>query len=611
MASRLSWLTPHARRPSRAALTAAARIISEQSEQEQSAYRSRLIPDEQEWQREVWGFYDSLGMFRNAVTWKSDMLSRVRLKAARKDPGQDEPEILADGPAAEIMSELSTGLQATILANLAVYLAVPGEGYLIGETIDGVNRWQARSVDEVRYRATGNSRMGGPDAESPFEIIDERTGGNTVVWRHLVADSLVVRVWRPHKRYFHLADSNARSARATMRELELANRHIQAMYMSRLASAGAFLLPSEVTFPVRPEFADAPDPFMLEWIEIAAQAIKTPGSAAAMVPMPMRMPGEYLDKAKYVDFTSKLDEKIIEKRSAAVQQLAVDLDVPPQSLLGHSETNHWTAWLVEESGFKVYLAPDVELICNALTTGFLVPRLLAAGESVENIVAWYDASEITLRPDRSANSVLLYDRGEATGDALRRETGLDVPDKPTDDELTQIILKKIALAGGANSLVALEALTGKKIDMPAPAAQPGDQPAGPQDEPAPVDGPPPGPGDPGEGKPGKQPKAPGEPPIKEPSLAVEVSQLLRQAGLQHALRINGMGATTLLHPLECGEHLMSCPVTTATWGNAIRAHPGSPGVYACWLSPHGVPELGQKLADSDTKTMLPTLSVVG
>lgn len=252
-----------------------------------------------------------------------------------------------------------------------------------------------------------------------------------------------------------------------------------------------------------------------------------------------------------------------------------------------------TAWLVEETGFKVYLAPDCELICHALTEGYLIPRLVAAGEPTEGMVVWYDASEIILRPDRSSNAVLAYDRGEITGEGLRRETGMDESDAPTDDELTKIILRKIALLGGADSLAALKELTGVEVDVPAPVAQ------------VPVDAPE------VTGAPVPAPEKNGPPelkPVPDAPKKAAAAELDRQGALDHAIRVSLHG-WQLLHPPECARHLMSCPVTYATW-KPMQATPGTSGVYQCWLGPSGEAKIGKRLADADVVGMLPTLDAL-
>ena len=419
--------------PARAqrSLAAAAINITDRQRNEPSSRTIQSLP----WQMEAWDFYDDLGEFRFGVTWKSEMMSRIRLRAALLAPDSDEPDIQEQGTAVDLVADLAGGIggQSELISTLSVFLSVPGEGYLIGEEKSkGRNRWQARSIDEVQYQA-GKYKVLADDGSQK--------------WRELPNNYLVWRVYRPHKRFRAIADSPARAARKAMRELELVNRHIQASYLSRLASAGVLILPEEITFPVREEFEDAADPFVREWVEIASEAIKTPGTAAAIVPIPMRLPAEVIDKIKHIDFTLKMDEKIIEKRESVIKRLATQLDLPAEILLGMGDLNHWSAWQLEESAVKTHIIPDMEVIAYALTDGYLRPRLKAAGmpdAEAERWVIWYDASEITLRPDRSEGARDAYDRNELSGQAYRREIGFDEDDAPNAQELQDQILKKLA-----------------------------------------------------------------------------------------------------------------------------------------------------------------------
>jgi len=524
-----------------------------------------------EWQREVWDFYDNLGEFRQGITWKSNMLSRVRLRAARIDPKQDEPAIVDTGLAHDIVRELGGGVggQTQLMSDLAVYLDVPGECYLIGETRAETNEWVVRSMEEVRAQ------------HRIYEV-----QGDDGKWRTLSSNSMVVRVWRPHKRKHSIADAPSRAARGLMRELELLNRKIQAQYLSRLASAGIVMFPDEITFPVRPEFADAPDPFVAEWMEIAAEAIATPGSAASVVPIPMKMPGEYIDKVKHIDFTLKLDDKLVEKRDSALARLAVALDMPTEALLGTGNTNHWTAWLIDEQGVKVHIAPDAEVVCHSLTVGYLHPRLKAEGEDPAEWVVWYDASELVIRPDRSEDAKEVYDRLELSGSALRRETGFEEADRPTDEELHEIILKKAALQP-VNTFAAMVEL-GFDVEAETSPNEPRPEEQTPPEQQKPVE---PGP-----------PVQP-EPPPPRPTADV-TRALVRQAGLMHAMRIEHDGTWSLLHPRDCTDHLFSCPVTHATWRPTVDVRPGGSGVYQCWLNAHGQPIIGERVVNGTVRDML-------
>lgn len=560
-----------------AALTAAAQPVT--------SPRTELIRNTDAWQEEAWGYHDTLGEFRYAVDWEAKRLSRVRLYAAKLEPGQDEPQRAEAGTAVELMTSMAGGVagQAAIMNGLGTQLSVPGEGYVIVESVDGVEQWSVRSTDEVRV------------ARGRYEVIDETAVNGGMNWRPLAPDSLrPLRVWRPNKRYHHIADSPARAARSTMRELELVNRHIVAQYLSRLASAGVVIFPDEITFPVREEFADAPDPFMAEWIENARAAISEPGTASAVIPMPIRMPGEWIDKVKHVDFTLKIDEKVIEKRDSAIKRLASQLNVPAEALLGMSDLNHWNAWISDENSLKVDVAPDAELICQALTTGYLQPRLKASGvEGYAQWVVWYDMSELTLRPDHSDDAVLLYDRMEINGAALRRETGFDEADKPTNEELKEQALKVIikTLPSGAGS--ALSQITGERVTItPVAAAAPGKT-AAPEVEPEPA----------------PEDRSPPDPDAaREAAAAARNERMRQQSQAMHAVRFATGRAPDLLHPALCAQHAYSCPFTHAAVKLAALPRPGMSGTYEARISPFGQLVIGQRSPYLDTSLFLTTAS---
>lgn len=564
---------------------------------------TKFLRRTEHWQAEVWKFHESLGEFNYGVWWLGNMLSRVRLRAARLQPDTDEPEIVNTGAAADLMMRLGGGVagQAQIMRRLAVQLSLPGEGYLVGETVGKLERWQVRSVDEIRVQG------------KTYEVIDEDSVTTGQEWRPLADDHHVVRVWRPHDRYYHLADSPARSALETLRELELVNRKIASEYLSRLASAGVLLIPDELNFPVREEFAEDPNPLMSEWVEISAQAIANPGTASAVVPIPLVGPAEVLDKVKHVDFTLRIDDKIIEKRDSAIRRLATKLDMPAEVLTGMGDVNHWSAWQLEEGALKTHIAPVAELICDSLTRGYLQPRLELSGEDPAAWVVWYDMSELALRPDRSGNATQAYDRMEISGAALRRELGFSEDDKPKDDELTEQALKVIihTLPSGAAS--ALAQLTGREVPQIVPVApqDPGTAEAVQQG-----DTPPPEPSDGGDAAParGTRPDSPpdgdgqGPPGTRDtpPPEAARAQLLVQQARTQHMLRVGAAGRWDLLHPGVCHRHEYSCPFTHAAATADPSVHPGSSGTYLCHLDTFGRLALDGRSPYADTTAMIST-----
>lgn len=454
------------------------------------------------WQTEAWDFYHAMGEFWFGTEWLANACSRVRLVAAVKRSAGDEPDILdsdddqlspADRMAIDVNDELAGGVggRSMMLKALATQLSIPGEGYVVGEQRPtstgelGPSVWSVKSTNEIRRREftsqrespLGKSLNGQPAAilpiqprrPSPFEIQVEESR-----WRPLEDESMVCRVWQPDQQLSWRACSAALPALPILREIDLLNRRIIAELVSRIAMNGLLAIPDEATFPVRAEFKDAADPFIAELIDTASKAIKTPGSAAATIPMPIRAPAAMIEKIRHIPFTTPLDPKLFDARDRAIKRLAATLNVPQEVVLGIADVSHWTAWQIDESAVKMHIAPLVEVICHGLTIGYLRPRLEAAGMApgdVDRYVIWYDASELTTKPDLSIAAKDAHDRGVISDTAYRRESGLsedDAPDFNADDGLKRQVLVALALQGDKQAIAVLWPDLEEKLAPPTP-----------------------------------------------------------------------------------------------------------------------------------------------
>lgn len=449
-----------------------------------------LVIQTTEWQAEAWNYYRSLGELHFAVhDWLGSCMSRVRLIAAVVRPGED-PSPVVDGPVAQLVSNFAGGIggQAEVMERFAVQLSIPGESYCVGEDdpMTGVRKWRVCSSDEVRIKSRGILDVVSGRRKNKYEIMIDQNE-----WRDLAAESLVFRVWKPDDQYAWKASSACESAIPIMREVDYYNRYIIAVLLSRLALNGIFLIPQEVEFPVNERYKDAADPFVAELLDIATKSIANPGSASAALPMPIRVPAQYIEMFKHLTFDTIMHEDVLENRMQALKRLATALNIPAEILLGVADMNHWGQWQLEESSIKTYISPLAEIICSGITEGFLWPMLAAAGTGTTapdggQYVIWYDTSNLSQQPDRTGTATSLYDRGELSGEALRREAGFEEADAPSADELKNMILKRIALGAGAESLKAAAKLTGDdSLNPPEPAAgsggpvPPGSEPAGP------------------------------------------------------------------------------------------------------------------------------------
>lgn len=412
-----------------------------------SEWRSSGIFGNRSWQHEAWNFRRTLGEFHQAIDWQSRAMSRMRLLAAEIIPGGDEPEPLTEGPAAQMMQDFCGGPpgHSAFLRAITPQLLIPGEGWLIAERDDprlplSLADWGVYSTDCIQA-------LGGA-----FRV---RVGESA--WRELAPDNLPIRIYESDPQCPWLATSSAEAAVPIMRRISLIDSRIVAMMVSRLAMNGLLLIPQEGTFSVPEQYRQAPDPFVSMLLDIASRNIANPGQASAGIPIPVRFTSELIDKWKILKADDPLDEWLLKERQDELGRLGDTLNIARERVSGGmGQQNHWGSFQASEEEIRTTFAPTMETICGAVTKSYLQPALAAAGldrlgPHGGKIIAWYDASELTSRPDKSAPAQALYDRMEISGTALRRESGFDESDAPTPEELVPMVWKKVA---GSDTLAA-------------------------------------------------------------------------------------------------------------------------------------------------------------
>jgi hypothetical protein len=427
-----------------------------------------------DWQNEAWSFYDGPDgeALKFGVNWMANLLSQARLRAARIITGDTEPEVLDDGPAADAVEELAGGIggQSQLLWSFTVQLSVPGLGYLVGSegladlTHLGSN-WGVISSDVIRLKSPAT-----PVSAPVYELqYDEGQ------WAILPPDqTMVVKFWRPHPRWFWRPDSPAHAAIGPLRELRRINQYIDATLVSRVAGAGLLVFPQEATFPTAP--APTPGspnsgqhPFVTEVMQVMMRAVQNPGTAEQIVPIPVEVPAEHVDKFKLLNWSTDLSDRSLDMRISAQRRVATALDIPAEIILGMGDTSHWNAWQIEESAISVHARPMLELLTADLTRGYLHPVLEAQGVDTEGIVIWADTSDLVVRPDKTKHTLDLYDRGEIGGDSVRRTLGFAESDMPTDEELASWAYKKL-LSNAQLAPAAMEGL-GLKLEVIDPVSE--------------------------------------------------------------------------------------------------------------------------------------------
>lgn len=409
------------------------------------------------WQNDAWDYYDTIGELRFGISWISNAMSRVNLVAARPPRAAgDEPMFIdledegiteAERRAAEIVNMIADGAsgQGQMLASFGIHLSVAGIAYLVVEPpledmiSDSFDTWQVLSSEQIREAQTG------------IEIrIAERE------WRPVHPNAVIVKVWRQHPRRSWEPDAPTHGVLSVLNEIDLLSKHIQASAQSRLAGAGLLAIPAEAVFPdgqgaqssqnLDPDNDDTTPPqdnFVDSLVEAMTVPLTDRGSAASVVPLVIKVPGELVDKIKHISFSTPFDAQAKELLDNAIRRLALGMDIPPEILTGTSAMNHWGAWQVAEEAITLHIEPLTETVVHALTIGFLRAVLVAEGYEPDAAVVWYDTSDLRTRPDKSASAIEAYDRNELSATALLRELGLSVEDAPDEDEKRERILLSV------------------------------------------------------------------------------------------------------------------------------------------------------------------------
>lgn len=389
----------------------------------------------QGWQAEAWKYYDTVGELRFVANWVGNVMSRAELFPAELRQGEDKR--LNSGPAADALHAYFDGEagQAEMLRATGIHLTVAGECYHVYRAKQ--KRWQVLAYDKVTQQGSGTQAT----IRADFSDGD----GKVIVGK---GQDLVLRVWNPHPLDPWQADSPVRSSLASLAEIHRTTQAVRAILASRLAGNGLLMMPSDITFPTpanAPEGANQADIFMATLGEAMLTPIEDPDDASAVVPIVITAPGENIKDARHMTFSAELPEQIRLMRQDAVKRFALGMDVPPEVLIGMENANHWNAWLIDEASVKAHTEPRLAVVTNAITTGYMRPAVDGDYPDTTMVGVVADTASIRLRPNRSKEAIELWDRGELSADALRRETGFGKEDEPKRNEMKEWLLRKIAL----------------------------------------------------------------------------------------------------------------------------------------------------------------------
>lgn len=417
------------------------------------------------WQKQAWYFYDAVGELRFAFNWLAAALSRAVLFAAETDPETGQTTGPTDDPRVQAAAEQVLGGPKNlprILTLVALHWQVSGETYILILPQGGSrpDRWEALTRNSLR-------EQGGT-----WSFKDPLTG----VWTKLGPNDRVLRIWQPHPDEQTHADCAMRAAIPICAEIEKSTQNIAARLDSRIASNGLYLIPQEIEFPVKDGEQFSAQFFRNMLMEAMTASMANPGSAEAQAPIVAQVPGEWIAAMKdgLVDFSTTMDGTVNETREGAVTRLGRTLDLSREIAVGEmAEANHWSAWQIEETTYKIHLQPWLLRFGMSLTTEYFHEVLVRMGvQDPDRFLLNWDISEVVARPDNRDDLKWLWDQNLVSADYVLSEFGVPDDARPGEEEQRKQLAR--ILVSGAPTL----------LENPSVAAELGFTASVPQDGPA-------------------------------------------------------------------------------------------------------------------------------
>lgn len=397
----------------------------------------------EQWQNDAWYFYDAIGEFHQPVNWIANAVSKADIFGAEIDPETGLITGPTDNDAAQRAASLCLGGSATraqLQYILAVCWQVPGEAFVI---IRGRPVRDGRPQPDEWLVLSGN-RVKPKSKTWTYQDPD------TLLWIELGGSDRMIRVWSPHPNDQSKADTAARSALPVMREIEKASMNLASVLDSRIATAGIHAIPDEIDLPVTGDNTSVADEFSDMMLRAASAGLSNPGTAAAQVPVYVTMPSDLIDAfvAGRVKPDTAIDGTVIQLRESDMARLAHALDMPNETAEGSSGgMNHWGAWQVEETTYKIFIEPLLDRFGDALTEYWYRPVLRAMGvQDPERYTLAWDTTGIVSRPDATEDLNWLWDRRLISDDYRRQASGIPEDAAPAEDETQQRLLTDVVLA---------------------------------------------------------------------------------------------------------------------------------------------------------------------
>lgn len=343
------------------------------------------------------------------------MMSKVQIFAARGESFEDAEKIESGAPV-DALKRIQDpgGGHSQLLYRYGKLMWITGEGYLFGQDVDGSRRgrWSFVWRDELKVNTSNKVTHVLKPGLTPETLTLKDDN-----YREVPAGSCVAyRMWTPDPQYSGLPDAPMGAVIQVGKELLLLSDSVMATATSRIAKAQVLLMPQELSPPPAEPIGDEDplnDPFVSDLVQHFGARIENPSSPEALVPPIVWGQSEYLGDARVLKLHDS-EHDYLEKdlRSEAITRLGYGLDLPPEVVTGMTRANHWSASIVSDAMWSDHGDPKIRQFCADLTDAYLRPALEAARyPNPDDVIVSYDASQVTINPDRSDDANEAWDRG--------------------------------------------------------------------------------------------------------------------------------------------------------------------------------------------------------
>ncbi len=377
----------------------------------------------QPWQERALYYYDNIGELRFAAQFYAQMLSRIRIFPATVTENGKLEEIKSGTPV-ELLDQIQDpgGGRERLQYDYGRMMMVTGEGALFGTGLESdEEKWRFLWVEELKQES-GDTLA-----------IRKRPDGSLTS-----EQGVAYRMWTPHPRWTDWADSPFRSILDIAEELLILTAAVRSTAVTRLTN-GILAVPTEIA-PIGDEDQNMDEdpkrnPFLQKFVEHLNAQIENPGSAEARVPFYVEGGYEYLDRLRWIaTHDPQTDYLEKELRVEAIKRFAISLDFPPETLLGMTDANHWTAQQVQHDKWRIHGIPMADQFVTDLNDVYLRPGIIKAGDDARDVVIGYDDSQVVVSPDLTAIADEAMDRMAISFAGYRQLKGISEDMAPSEDE---------------------------------------------------------------------------------------------------------------------------------------------------------------------------------